>query len=566
MQIPFNEFEQYIDETILKRGLSYFRNGHVHEPQEIRPGEYEAIVEGTEDYIVYITLKNGMVTRYICTCPYDMGPVCKHVVAVIFYLQQDELDLKKKKGSKKSSLTIKKAKRKTVTEQVDELLGKTTRDELEQFIRENAIQNRSFRYLFLSSFVQYNTDDSKEFYAKQLSSILESAYDRNGFIDWSELEHVGTAVGNLLDYGQRQMEKHNYKSAFYVCTAVMEKLTGTLEYIDNSNEDINMCITTAFEMLYQMADGQKDEEIRKMILDYCLSAFDKKIYEGWDWHIEMLQIASLLIKSREEKEQIVSLFDKADLSDYEREEAQCIIYDLILKTESGKEAAKYLEENLNNPNMRREAIRKAFADKDYDRADEIARDGVKFDIKDKPGLAMEWYDWLLKIAQAKRDEAKIIEYARYLLIDNFRHEQDYYKILKEHVKPEKWKSFLESVIQDISANRPRHDSGLIARIFIREEWWDRLLELVKKSPYLTTIESYEKYLAEHYPDEIAALYSEGILKYIKNNLGRKHYREACRYLRRMIKLGARDKADEIIEFLKKEYPSRRALLEELDYV
>jgi uncharacterized Zn finger protein len=49
MQIPLNQFEQYIDETILKRGLQYFKKGHVHEPEEISPGVYEAIVEGTED-------------------------------------------------------------------------------------------------------------------------------------------------------------------------------------------------------------------------------------------------------------------------------------------------------------------------------------------------------------------------------------------------------------------------------------------------------------------------------------------------------------------------------------
>ena len=44
MQIPRNQFEQYIYEAILKRGLSYFKNGNVHEPEEISPGENEAIV------------------------------------------------------------------------------------------------------------------------------------------------------------------------------------------------------------------------------------------------------------------------------------------------------------------------------------------------------------------------------------------------------------------------------------------------------------------------------------------------------------------------------------------
>ena len=74
MQIPLDQFEQYIDETILKRGLSYFKNGQVNEPEEITTGVYEAIVEGSEAYTVQLKIKNGNITEHTCDCPYDMGP------------------------------------------------------------------------------------------------------------------------------------------------------------------------------------------------------------------------------------------------------------------------------------------------------------------------------------------------------------------------------------------------------------------------------------------------------------------------------------------------------------
>lgn len=187
-------------------------------------------------------------------------------------------------------------------------------------------------------------------------------------------------------------------------------------------------------------------------------------------------------------------------------------------------------------------------------------------MEDKPGLAKEWYDWLLKIAQAQTDTEKIIEYARLLFIDNFRNEQDYYQILKQHVKPEKWTEFVEAVIQDIATKKRWPDTSMIANIFIKEEWWSRLWELVKKSPDLNTIEYYEKYLSKQYAAEIVELYANGILKYMKNSMGRDHYQNACRYIRRIIKLGARDKANEIISFLRAEYPKRKALMEELNKV
>ena len=566
MQIPLNQFEQYIDETILKRGLQYFKSGRVNQVEEISPGKYEAIVEGTEDYTVQLTLKNGIISEYTCDCPYDFGPVCKHVAAVIFYLQQDVLDLNKKQKRTKTNQTAKPAKRKTVAQQVEELLEKTTHDELKQFVREKTEENARFRNLFLSSFAQYNTDESKELYVKQVKSILKTASDRHGFIDWSASRQVGNAIDNLLKSAQKQIDNHNYKSAFFICTAVMEQMNEALEYSDDSNGDIGGSIEVACEMLYTIAQMQPTEEIRKLIIEYCFTALDKQIYSGWDWHIEILRLAALLLKTEDEIERIFKQIDKVQRSDYEKEKAQTIKYEILLKTKGENAAEIYLEQNITNSTLRQEAIQKALEKRDFEKAISIAKDGISYDLKGRPGLAKKWYDWLLKIAQAQNDSEKIIEYARLLFIDNFMNEQDYYQILKKHVKPEEWSEFVEAMIQDITTKKRWPDMNLIAGIFIKEEWWDRLLELVKMSPDLKTIDNYEKYLSKNYTNEIVELYANEILSYMENNMGRGHYQNACRYIRKIIKLGAREKANEIISYLRNEYPKRKALMEELNKI
>ena len=45
-------------------------------------------------------------------------------------------------------------------------------------------------------------------------------------------------------------------------------------------------------------------------------------------------------------------------------------------------------------------------------------------------------------------------------------------------------------------------------------------------------------------------------------MGRDHYQTACRYIRRMIKLGGKAKADKLITL----YAKRPALMQELDRV
>lgn len=309
MQIPLNQFEQFIDEPILKRGLSYFRRGYVSEPEEITTGVYEAMVAGSEDYTVKLTIKHSTVTEHFCTCPYDMGPVCKHVVAVLFHLQKDLLEINQKVvplHPKRKFPT----KKKTIAEQVEEVLEKVSHEELKQFIREKTELNPPFRNIFLSAFAYQNTNESKELYAKQIKSILRVVAGREGFIYWNQAGNVGKQVSELLTNAQKQIVHKNFKSAIFICTAVMEEMTKALQFADDSNGDIGGSIDLAFELLFNIAKEKLPEEIRTPLFEYCLSSFEKRIFSGWDWHLGVLQIASEILSSDKEAQRIISLLDK----------------------------------------------------------------------------------------------------------------------------------------------------------------------------------------------------------------------------------------------------------------
>jgi len=566
MQIPLNQFEQVIDEDILKRGLSYFKKGRVYEPEEISPDEFETIVEGSEDYVVRYKIKNDIIIEFVCSCPFDSGPVCKHVAAVIFYLQQDQLELNKKSVMTRRNQNHGSAKRKTIAEQINEMLEKASHEELKQFIRDITERNISFRNAFLMSFAQHNSHESKEVYAKQVKSILSNAAGRDGFINWSASRLVGNAINNLLRSAEKQVESNNYRSAVFISTAVMEQMTQALQFADDSNGDIGGSIDAAYEILWDIAHKPLPEDVRKQILEYCFQAFDKQIYSGWDWHLGILNIASELAHTKEDIERIFKQIESSNESDYEKEKTQELKYRLLLKTQGQNAASNFIEQHISNPCLRREAIVNAIDNKDFEKANMLANDGVKHDLKEKPGLAKEWYDWLLRIAQKQKNTEKVIEYARMLLIDNFMPLQDYFQILKENVSNEQWNEFVEEVIMDISKTKRWSNSGLIESILIKEEQWDKLLEQVKRHASLNSIEYYEKYLAQKFPDEVVELYAHGIIEYVECNVGRPHYKQACRFIRKIIKLGARDKANEIISSLRKQYPQRKALMEELDKV
>jgi hypothetical protein len=565
MRIPLNRFDECIDNAILKRGLTYFRNGQVHEPEEGGPGEYEAVVEGTEPYTVRLVIDHGEVVEHLCSCPYDVGPVCKHVAAVLFYLQKDVLGLKEKKKPAKSEGAKKPSKRKTAEDRVDALLDAVNPDALRQFVREQASQSVQFRNLLLASLATPDSGESKSYYAQQLSAILHSHKDR-GYIGWSASNRVARGVDNILQVARKHFDAKNIREGLLVCMAVMEQMVKALQYADDSDGSIGGCINDAYDMMLAIARSNPAASIKKLLLDYGMKALDKRLYAGWDWHVGMMRMAATLVENAEEAAALLALLDRESADNYTGKSVQAIKYELLAKTSGEAAANAWLEANLGNPELRRIALQKALDNREFEKARKIARDGITHDEPKYPGLVNEWYDWLLKVAQAQNDRELIIHYARRLFLQSNRHHQEYYAILKQQIEPKQWIPFIEALVQDLNSMKSWLAGELMAGIFISEGWTERLLNLVRQKPDLPTLDRYEPHLAKEYSAELVELYAKAITEFLKDHVNRNHYQEACRYMRRMIKLGGRQKVGELVALLRQSYPQRKALMEELNRV
>ena len=67
------------------RGLDYYKNKKIKNIKKISDIEYTSIASGTEDYSIYLNLKNPR--KSTCNCPLANGKriICKHIVATYFY-------------------------------------------------------------------------------------------------------------------------------------------------------------------------------------------------------------------------------------------------------------------------------------------------------------------------------------------------------------------------------------------------------------------------------------------------------------------------------------------------
>lgn len=563
MEIPLNEFEQIIDETILKRGLTYHKMGAVTNCTEVFSGGYEAKVSGTEEYTVYLKVSKNSIVEHLCDCPYDMGPVCKHIVAVIFYLQQDQLELEVQTSLKPSR--SKRKNTKSVAKQIQELLQVVSHEELREFVQEVMAKDKQFKSKFIASFGHLSQEQSKGFYQKQIHAVVRSVKNRKGLGAWSGAKDIALETEAFLGNAELYFENNQFEEVFYISTAILEEITAAIQFVDDSYGYLGYLISSSLELLSKLVQTNLSDVLKEEMINYCISAFNKKLFANWDWHLDMLSIASDLIENEKQANILLKCLESIDTK-FEQERAQLLTLQILRRFKGEKETELFVNEHISNHSIRKDEILKAIDSENYDKAIKLAEDGIENDRKKRPGYLLEWYDLLLVIAEARKDVPKIIEYARRQFIDSLYGTKDYYQILKENVDKEEWFAFLEELIKDIESNQRWTGSELLSRIYIEEQWWERLILLIRENVSLGSIEMFETYLVKDYSNELVELYQEAVASFLENNVGRKYYKEACRYMRRMKKLGGSETVNKMITSFRVQYAQRSALMDELNRV
>ncbi|MED4227286.1 hypothetical protein [Neobacillus cucumis] len=128
--MKLTNFEQWMEDKILERGLAYLKKGKVLDLTTSDEIHYKALVDGSEVYHVDIYLNDEVVVNAYCDGPYDLNEYCKHKAAVLFTLRE-------KKPEKEGVTTIVKPEEKSVRSillnQTKENLIKIILDVIEEF-------------------------------------------------------------------------------------------------------------------------------------------------------------------------------------------------------------------------------------------------------------------------------------------------------------------------------------------------------------------------------------------------------------------------------------------------
>lgn len=568
MEMTLHNFEKYIDATILERGCDYFENGYVDELEEIESGLWMAQVYGTENYTIGVRLGGNRINAWECNCPYDYGPICKHVVAV-FYAINEALTIKKTEIKKKQKRG--KAKKKS---RVEIIFQKVTKEDLRSFIVDQFGTDYRFRNAFIAYFAELLDEDDDQKYRSIIRNISRAAADRHGFIDYRAAHGLTNQLYQLIDKAERLLDDNNLTESLSICKTLIEEIPGILQNMDDSDGGAGDIVYSSFEVLHEIVSIAppllKDE-----LFNYALGEYQKEKYADFGFEDFFLNLFPALVTTEEQERIFFGIIDtriksekKKDYPEYGVTRLLITKVDYLQANNRKEEAWKIMMDNIMYSSFREMIVNEYIGQKNYAEAKKLVYEAIALEEKNsRYSIVSNWQKKLLEIAEIENDVEEIRNWSEKLFFKN-RFGMEYYRKMKKTYSVKEWKKKSEEIINIIKGKSQvggYSDANALADIFVEENLKEGLLKLLQINvKHLEFVDMYAEHLVDDFRNEIGDIYEEGIKNYAENT-GRNVYNQVTVFLKKLLTIdGQPDRVEKIIGGFREKYKNRRAMMEILN--
>ncbi|MGF7031232.1 putative Zn finger protein [Paenibacillus mucilaginosus] len=557
-------FEHSVDGRIVSRGLEYYEDDCVISLRETKTNRYRAEVEGSEDYEVEIQLsEGGTVVDWDCTCPYDMGPVCKHQVAVLYEIR-DMLETQGG-GSRQPAGTGKQTDLKT-------LLSGCRQEELVDLLmilaRDEGVEERIRLHLGRD-----DTDSAVEQSRRLIQSHIDQQRQRDGFVTYARVSTAVRGAEMVLEKAQRELQKGAAMQAVRLALCIMEELIEFIQECDDSGGHISPLIDMSLEVIVEaVLDEDLDGSVeRHAFFELLLEEAAKEQYDGWpDWRIEILGVCAKLVDGPDRQEAFEAVLEELGENEgttewsqkYWNEHTDLMRLEIMTRLQGVGQAEVFVQGRLEHTGFREMAIEQAMKRGDYEEAIRLALDGEQLDTeRGHPGTVNRWKERRYEAYRASGQLEEQRKLAEELLLGG---DYDYYLELKSTYTPAEWKRVYPDLLPGLEHSGRSYYFDPYPKVLIEEGETARLLEYVSRQPSL--VEEFYPQLVSEYPEEVYKLFKDYIMKTAERASNRSNYRNVCRIIHLLAKAGGVEAARHCVGTLKALYPRRSALQDELSSV
>lgn len=535
------KIKSFCNQQSYDRGVRYLRQGRIEE-LNIKDQNVKAKVRGSQLYEVRLDLDEPDFDA-ICTCPYDWGGYCKHIVATLLKLTEKDTEDFETSDEKRA-------------ERIEESLQQATDKELRNFLRREFKRNSKTERRFLLWFGESAEENKFESYKRELRELLDRASGDN------YRSQVNKAIYSFFDMGREYRNQGQPKEAATIYKAVAEVIAEGTEPIDNFSgyhgDEFGLAINSYAE---SVAEAGMDFREKKEHITYLFEKYDEKDPD----YFEEYYIEALKTICTEEK-------------DYRhwKNLMRPLLQDKITAKLEGGKRENYETIQLVTPwihilkNLEEEGQLEELYEKVYHVNSELCLDYAKWlREKDREGRAIEVVEGCLQESGGS-NRTDLLE----LIVDLYegrnpekyvlnlmklykdKPNKKYYRELKSATPDEKWgwvRKWLEERLYGYE----------LIDFYLREGDDETAFEEVMKSNNLRTLQHYIDDLGHHDAEKYFEVYAELISSFLAEDTGRRRYREAISHLRELNKLDMSDRLRDLVEELKEENDNRPAFLDEI---
>lgn len=563
-----NNFKEYIDKTILRRGYDYYTDGNILDTCNEADNTYTFEVQGSEDYQVVVQLDdNGEIIYSECNCPYDFGPTCKHEVAAYFELA-DHISKEMNNKDKNANIAInnEKTKKKKYKEpEIKEVLSNLSKEKLIDIILDITQKDRTLKNSLIVRYSKGNSEQELKKCKKLIDSIVRKHLGREGFISYREAGYFARDMEELLE---KVRETDDIILTLDIAFLVIDEGIEAFQYADDSDGDVGCLVSETIGLIGEVISYNEDIDIniKEELFEKLLSKSESKIFDDWtDYRIDMLGICAEVATTESLRDKLKiklnHLIDKNSNNEYMKysnESMLHILFNMVNKYGTKEDAEQFIKDNLNFSSFRELFINKYIKEKNYEKVIELTLEGEKQD-KGFAGLILKWKQIRYssyKELSLKDDQRNL---AKELL---FQGKFEYYKELKELAEDKI--SFYNNLKQELKAKEYWKSKSMFLQIILEEKDLDEIMGYVRENP--TSIDSYAEILMDKFKDEVIEIYKKYIKFEASRAANRSHYNNVCGIIKKYKKIAGKESQTQIINELIALYRKKSAFLDELSKI
>lgn len=491
-----------------------------------------------------------------CTCPYDWGGYCKHIIAVLLELAEGDSDLEDER------------------EAVERVLSDAHPAELREFLLDECERDADLRRRLLARFEEQDTQSVYD-YKKEMSQQYRSPYT---------YRYEGPDFSEFHDLAETHRKQGNPLEAATIYCAMTEVRIENMDMVqDYYGEDFESELDAFVECI---READLDHEAKREYIEYLFERWesDEPVvgtftgqYEDALWALctddaDLQYWRDLLeeelptgIPGMIETDDGVGTFDASRYEAQRRIESYADVLDALGDIETLREM--YEQHYLD---IREFCLRYAqlLADEgDVDRAIEVAEEGLET-FSNSGDIRRFLID-----AYADRDRERQKE----LLREQFRHSGswEYYEQLRSCCSDNEW----ENIVADFEAQFEESNMRRLIDLYLREgrtaDAFETVVEAARDGPDdafrravgdngLAILSEYRDDIADYDPETYYEVYEERLEPFLADTTGRDHYQTVVKYLEEMRELDFDEEFEAFVTHLKEKHSNRPAFLDEME--